>query len=188
MKKISFITSLFLLATIFFGCTKSKSTQILVEEYFKGFNNSNFSTVEKVINDSIRILEGDYTVAGSIQEFKTNFDWDQTFNPQYKIVETININNDSAEIVISKTCDRINFLLDTAILCKIKLDFVDNKITKVNTVEYLKFDFVKWQQRRDSLVAWADIHHPELKGFANDMTVAGAQNYKKAIDYYINEK
>ena len=49
-------------------------------------------------------------------------------------------------------------------------------------------DLEKWIPRRDSLSTWVDRNHPEIKGFVNDMTPFGAQNYLKAIDLFRNKK
>ena len=49
--------------------------------------------------------------------------------------------------------------------------------------EYITFDFVKWQQRRDSLISWIDKNQPELSDFIHDQTIKGGQNYLTAIDF-----
>jgi hypothetical protein len=145
-----------------------------------------FSNVLKCVDDSILISEFDYILANSINDLRTNFQWDSVFNPHYEIVE-LTIIDKNMEALISKTCRRIRFLHDSAIVYKVNIDFENDKIKKMKTFDYKVFNFEKWQARRDTLVSWIDKNHPEISGFLTNQTLKGAQNYLEAIDLYASE-
>lgn len=172
--------------TFLFSCKFSNdkfTPEQVVKEYFKGLNNHGFNEISPYIADSIMTLEGDYLLSRTFDEFYVLFQWDSVFLPHYELIEIKTVNN-KVEATVSKTCKRIQYLHDTAIVYKVMVDVADNQIVSVQTNEYIVFDFEKWQTNRDTLVAWIDNHHPDLSGFVNDQTTTGAQNYLKAIDLF----
>jgi len=154
-----------------------------VKDFYKGLNNDDFESISNLISDNIRITEGTYNLTNSKASFYTQFQWDSVFTPQYEIVE-ISDYEYGIEATISKECQRILFLMDTAMVYKVKINFRDDKIIRMNTEEYISLDFNKWQNNLDELLEWMKEDHPELIGSQNDLTLAGAQNYLKAINLF----
>ena len=75
-------------------------------------------------------------------------------------------------------------------LNKADIDEISNYISDTIKVEEMNFllsdnmDFRKWEARRDTLIFWINIHHPDLNGFDITQTIQGGQNYLKAIELY----
>lgn len=189
-----FIKSIFLLIMCMcFSCannavTKEKlSNKQIIENYYDARNNKDISKINALISDSLLWIDLNYTIARNKTEFYENFKWDSVFQSQHKIIDFDSISENVVEISFTKICKRIKFLHDSATVSRQTISIVDNKIAKINTTEYLVFDFEKWQSRRDSLNNWVKENHPELNGFVNDITNAGAQNYMKAIELYEQE-
>jgi apolipoprotein N-acyltransferase len=176
-KGFSIITMLGII-TITYSCNSGSaqlSDKQIVVEYYAGLNSNDFNEVKGYLSDSIVTLEGDYVVTQSIDDYYTYFQWDSVFAPSYQLVDLQQMDNRFIATV-NKSCKRIEFLLDTAISYKVEV-FVDNgKIYKLQTNNYLVFDFEKWQTRRDSLTQWIETNQPHLSGFVNDMTKEGAKN------------
>lgn len=168
------------------SCKNSTHEQIF-RQYINGFNSGNYELIDEIVDDSIRIFEGDYQITSSKQELRTHFEWDKVFKPKYGINEIIAINESQSEFIVSKYCQRIEYLHDTAIVYKIAVIFNNEKIQEIKTTDYLIFDFEKWQNRRDTLVKWIDIHYPDLNNFINEQTQDGANNYLNAIELFRNQ-
>jgi hypothetical protein len=165
---------------------KTKTEVDIVKEYYNSVNVLNFTGILKIVDDSIIRTEGDFLLSAGKTDLYRMFQWDSVFGPKYKIIE---LSQDSSlvSVMFSKTCKRIEFLHDTVTVCRSLFAFDKGKISSINTTEYILFDFKKWQSRRDTLVEWIDKNHPELNGFVFDQTKEGAENYLKAIDYFINK-
>ncbi|MCF8366525.1 MAG: hypothetical protein K9H16_12130 [Bacteroidales bacterium] len=163
--------------------TKETSHQRILIQYLEAYNNFDLEKAAFFIHDSIVVSENEFIQTTGKTEWLTQSQWDFAFIPEYSIIETKAVDG-NLEATIEKTCKRIKFLNDSAIISKSLIKFLDGKISGIHIHEYVKFDFEKWQSRRDSLVAWIDINHPELSGFIYDQTKSGAEKYLKAIDYY----
>jgi len=175
---------------LFMSCQTGEETgnrSKIMNDYFIQLNNSNLNKASTHIHDSIIVSEFEFTQARTKNEWFTQFKWDSVFNPSYKILEMNEVDG-KVEMIVSKECERIRFLHDSAIIYKVRYAFLDGKIKNEETYEFLVFDFKKWQGRRDSLVAWIDKKHPELSGFIYDQTIEGGQKYLNAISFYENEK
>ncbi len=135
------------------------------------------------MEDSIQITEMNYVLTKNRNEFNRQFLWESAFEPQYKIID-IRETSFGATAKITKTDKRIDFLQDSAIIYKIEARFSDNLISHIKLTEYVQFNYAKWQARRNSLIEWTKIHHPELPAFVNDMTPQGAKNYVKVLGLY----
>lgn len=166
---------------------KQVDNQQIIRDFYLELNNSNLTRASTYLHDSIIVSEAQFTQAETKDEWFTQFKWDSVFNPTYKILE-LKETDGKVEVIVSKECERIRFLHDSATIYKVEYEFLDGKIKKDNTFEYVVFDFEKWQSRRDSLLAWIDLNHPELPDFIFDQTIEGGQNYLKAIEFYENEK
>lgn len=166
---------------------KQAGNSQIIKDFYLELNNSNLNRASAYIHDGIIVSEFQFIQVKSKDEWFTQFKWDSVFNPTYKILELIEADG-KVEVIISKECERIRFLHDSATIYKVEYEFLDGKIKKDSIFEYLVFDFKKWQSRRGSLVAWANLNHPELPDFIFDQTIEGGQNYMKAIEFYEDEK
>ena len=183
---------LFVVACQILLSCKSSSDNLKPEEvvvgYINGLNESSFKQIEPYISDSLLTMEGDFVLTQSSEEYKIHFQWDSVFSPEYNIINSKKISDNSIEVILSKTCDRIKYLHDTATVYTAIFDLDNNHIIKINNTALIYFDTLKWSNRRDTLVAWVKKHHPELDGFIYDQTLVGAQNYLKAIELYHDKK
>lgn len=185
MQRLTFL----LLISILVSCGNNHETNSekeLVKNYYDLTNQSDFLGISNIVTDSIIHIEGDFILSEGKKDLYRMFQWDSVFEPQYEILE---LSQDSSlvSVVFSKTCKRIKFLHDTATVSKSLFAFDNEKIASINTVEYILFDYNKWQSRRDTLVAWIDKNHPELNGFIFDQSLLGAKDYLKAIELYQNQ-
>ncbi|MBN2664588.1 MAG: hypothetical protein JXR68_13145 [Bacteroidales bacterium] len=180
---------LFIFSILFlFACGESEkktTPEEIIEKYYSGLNEANFNVFSEYLSDSIIFQETDFVLASNKEEFKTNFDWDVTFEPKYEILEIKNI-DDKYEVTLSKNCKRIELLQDTVMVYKTIFDISNEKIDKIVISEFVLVNFELWMQRRDSLENWINENHPELSGFVFDQTQEGAENYLKAINLFEN--
>lgn len=170
-----------------FNCKSSSdilNPEKIVADYIHGLNESNFEYIKPLISDSLTTMEGGFVLTKNSKEYYTHFQWDSVFSPKYIIVESKRISDNSVDVTLSKKCERIKYLHDTATVYRAKIDFANNNIIKIDNFELVVFDTLKWESRRDTLVAWIKINHPELDGYIYDQTPNGAQNYLKAIKLY----
>ena len=186
LKKILIVVGLIILTI---SCTSSQSCshERIINDYFNGLNSGDFNFISTCVADSIMTTEMDFVLTRNLQDLYKQFQWDSVFRPNYSL---ISLKQDSFGYIatISKTCKRIEFLQDSAMIYDTRIIFKNDKIVKIATIDYKFMDLEKWIPRRDSLSTWVDRNHPEIKGFVNDMTPFGAQNYLKAIDLFRNEK
>lgn len=186
------LKSCFLLGLLFLfaSCQNEKKTrdhQQIIEDYFAELNRSNITEASKFVSPNILVSEFEFIQVINKEDWFRQFRWDSIFNPNYKILE-ISESEEKVEATISKECQRIRYLHDGPTIYKVSFEFRNDMISKDHTFEYLKFDFEKWQSRRDSLVSWIDDNHPELSGFIYDQTVKGGQDYLFAIELYQKAK
>jgi hypothetical protein len=157
----------------------------IVAGYISALNSGNFEQVSTYLNDSIRTEELYFLLSNNLEDYHTLFQWDSVFNPHYEIIDIQELEK-GVQLTLSKECKRILFLNDTALITRSMVEFSEGKITRFQTFEHLNLDFSKWESRRDTLIAWIGIHHPNLNGFDITQTVDGGQNYLKAIELYRN--
>lgn len=181
-KKIAVIV-LFFSLTFCLCQDLSLQNETLVNNYFLALNESNLIKASTYLSDSITMLEGDFILTKSIKDFQIHFLWDSVFEPHYEIIELTTL-DENMEAIISKTCKRIKFLHDSAIVYKVSIDFDGKKISRMETFDYKVFDFAKWQAMRDTLIIWVDKNHPELSGFHTNQTSKGAEDYLEAIELF----
>lgn len=184
--RISIFVLSFLCLTV--GCNTYKmSPQETVTQYYQARDAGDFKKLMSCVADSITIIEGDYIMPYNHDEFNEVFRWDSIFQPSYEIVSMEESGNQIiASVAISSL--RNNFLKNKRMTCKYRLSFISQKINKVQSLDCTEVDWKAWQMQVDSLVDWIDEMHPELNGFIHDMSMNGAINYMKAIDYYQIEK
>ena len=182
--RVYLLLIIFGLIPILFSCSSKQNNverEQLVRDYFHGFSTGNYNLISNSTCDSIKISEKGYVIVQARNDFYRHFQWDSVFKPKYKILD-LKVGDSTAVGVISKSCKRIQFLQDSALICNISIFFDESKISEIQTTEYVFLDTLKWQPRRDNLISLVDKNHPELSGFICDISVKGAQNYIKAID------
>jgi len=185
LKMYKFLLSSLLLLIVLACNTnnKERTHEQLIHDYFHGLNTLDFALVSNCVTDSMENREMEFIISHSQEEMYELFQWDSIFNPTLTISDIV-INENKAQLTMTKTCPRIRFLQDSATVCVVHMEFEDHLISKIETTEYLYFDVPTWSSRRDTLVSWVDQHHPELTGFIYDISANGAQNYLKAIKLY----
>lgn len=169
-----------------FSCTSSNDNlpnERIVEGYISALNKADINEISNYISDTVKVEELEYLLSDNVDDFRRMFQWDSVFNPHFELIDFQELDQ-GVQITLSKQCNRILFLLDTALITKSKFEFSEGKITRIQTYDFLNMDFDKWEARRDTLISWINIHHPNLNGFAITQTIQGGQNYLKAIELY----
>lgn len=151
--------------------------------YYEAFNISDYNQVKDLINDSITIIEGDYTMGYTHSTFYEHFKWDSVFRPTNKVIDIQESGNDIIATVEVHS-PRFEFLKNNPLTCKHKISFEGSKLTKLENLDCIDADWSVWEKERDSLVNWIKRNHPELDGFIHGQTMNGAINYLKAIELY----
>lgn len=177
--------TLFMLICIFVGCKENAiSTEQTVTRYFKAFHEGDYETIKTVINDSITLIAGDYTMPFDHKSFYEHFKWDSVFKPTYKILDLEKKDYEHIIVTISSSSRRYKFLKNNPLISKFDISLSDSKISKILDLGGVGTDWNVWIKERDSLENWIKIHHPKLDGFLYDMSVKGGLDYLKAIELY----
>ena len=183
---------LLLLTIALFSCKNSEKKidkLKIAEAYYQVLNHSNVSGIEPLLTDSLLTKETqyDYEQNFSLKEYVEWLKWDSVFDPKYKILE-IEQENGIVKAKISKIDKRIAFLHEEPIITNQVIRFHNDRITSIETTEYVIFKDSTFVENRDKLLDWIDRNHPELKGFIYDQTKIGGIKYLKAIELYKNRK
>ena len=166
-------------------CNSSNSDTYLetVESYYEAINTSNFDQIRSVLADSITLIEGGYIEPLSIEDFYARFQWDSVFTPSTTLSD-LRSEGDNVFVIVSTSSPRFAFLRHDPLTCETIFGFASDKIRSLETGACPGSDWPAWEARRDSMVAWIDVHHQELSGFLHDRTKVGAERYLKAIALY----
>lgn len=154
-----------------------------VKQYYNAFDSGNFNALNAIINDSITIVSGDFATHYNHDSFHVFFKWDSIFKPSYQILDLEEKNTDVIVTITQKNI-RNEFLKNNPLKFKVKVTFENEKISRIEELEYIDVNWNDWTQKRDSLENWVELNHQTLNGFINDMTMKGAINYIKAIELY----
>lgn len=159
----------------------------LVKKYFKHLNHPKTFNTITLFTDSLWTKEGDYEQIYSLNEYQDWLKWDAIFEPTYKILQIKQ--EDSIVIVnVSKIDKRISFLHGEPIITKQLFQFNHDKISSIETYEYINFKEAIFIQNRNMLLSWVEENHPELNGFLYDQSEKGATKYLNAIHLFNNRK
>ncbi len=180
-----YLVALLILVSSCQSFTHKNSFDRTIRLYIHALNTSDHKALSEIITDSITLKEQDLVICEGKQQFYTIFQWDSVFNPHYTLMK-ITHDDKCAIATIAKTCDRIQFLQDTAFVSNVMFELVEEKIEFINTTEYISYNDERWNKNRSNLINWIKKNHPELDGFLIDQTKAGAENYQKAIKLYQN--
>lgn len=182
----------FLLAIGFISCKRSEKEIDKLEiakKYYKVLDNSDDSEIAALLTDSLltKETESGYEQTFSLKEYVEWLKWDSTFDPTYEILQ-IEQEDEIVKARVSKIDKRILFLHEKPIVTNQIIRFDNDKIIGIETTEYVLFNDSIFVKNRNGLLSWVDENHPDLNGFINDQTKAGAIKYLKAIELYQNRK
>jgi hypothetical protein len=183
LRIVLFVSLLFMLSCK--GLEDPISQKRIIEGYITALNTGNFEQVSKFLSDSLRTEEGEVLLLDKLEDYRIQFQWDSVFKAHYKLLDIQEIDS-GLQVTLSKACSRILYLNDSALLTRNRIEFSEGKISRIQVYDYLNMNFSLWESRRDTLVAWISVNHPELIGFEITQTIQGGQNYLKAIDLYTN--
>lgn len=168
---------------------KNKETSKLeiAKQYYKALDQSDGSGMRILLGDSIVIRENadNYEERFSQKGYMVWLEWDSVFDPTYEILQ-IEQEGEIVKAKISKIDKRILFLHEEPMVWNEIVRFDNNKIIKVERIEYEVFNVEKFLKNRDGLVSWIDENHPELSGFLFPQTKSTGIKYLKAIELYKN--
>lgn len=181
MKYLSIAFFIFL----FVSCNKKVDLIETTKAFYSACNEYNFDKINELTYDTISIIDGTFRADYDKKAYKIIFQWDSTFNPQYNI-EYIEQSNADIFVKLSTSSKRFEFLGNNPLVTTHKISFQDNKIRTIELTEYVETDFKIWVEKRDTVVNWIRVNHPELDGFIFDMTKQGAENYRTAINLFNN--
>tara|TARA_R110002050_G_scaffold109796_3_gene221140 strand:- start:11874 stop:12458 length:585 start_codon:yes stop_codon:yes gene_type:complete len=168
---------------------KETSKLEIAKQYYKALDNSDGSRMLTLLGDSIVIRENadNYEERFSQKGYTVWLAWDSVFEPTYKILE-IEQENEVVKAKISKIDKRLFFLTEEPMVWNEIIRFENNKIIKVEKIEYEVFNVTKFLKNREELVNWIDENHSQLSGFLYPQTKSKGMNYLKAIELYRNQK
>ncbi|MFD0797917.1 hypothetical protein ACFQZJ_10625 [Maribacter chungangensis] len=173
---------------LYLGCSKNPSTEAAqIRAYYEGFKQSDYSKVKSTLSDSLISVAGDFTMRYSRESFYEKFKWDSVFRPQYTLV-SINEEGENPIATVTMNSPKLEFLQNNPMTCRYTVYFKEGKIARLVELDCPTANWEMWAKRRDSLVGWTKINHPELGGFINDLTLQGAIDYMNAIDLYKRRK
>ena len=126
-------------------------------------------------------------MAYSKEGFHEHFKWDSVFNPSYQLVK-IEPKEDQYVTEISVSSSRFKFLNNDPLISKQRFYFKSGQINRIENVGFIGTDWQQWTAQKEALIGWIAIHHPELDGFINDLTMQGGIDYLQAIKLYHNRE
>ena len=185
-------TILFLVISLlgFISCKDSKGETDLIyitEKYFEVLDESDTSEIESLLKDTLITRENEYNYEQkfSKKEYVEWLKWDSIFQPTYKIIE-IEREDDIVKVQISKTDKRISFLHKEPIVTNQILRFDKDKISRIETVEYVVYNDSLWVENRGHFLEWVNNNYPDMNGVIYDQTKTGGIKYLELIRLYEN--
>ncbi len=175
----------YVIALSFYSCNTHFSNDEIVINYYSSLNEGSFDLVRDYTADSLYFIEGNQTLEHSRESFYQYFQWDSVFQPKYQVL-SMNTGNDIIKVRLKTNSNRLKFLENDPLITEQQVHISDQKITKIEFTNYENVDWDRWSAKRDSLISWIKVHHPEHPEFIYDLTKTGAENYLKAIDLFQN--
>ncbi len=170
------------------GCSNPKPNHLkLVADYYDAWNASDYNQIKALIADSLTTSEGEYLTTFSHASFHEHFKWDSVFQTRYELVK-VDTTNNQVMATVSSTSLRFAFLKNNPLTCSSRISFKGGKISRIEYLDCENADWTVWTKEVDTLVAWIKKNHPELDGFIHDLTMQGAINYLKAIEFYEQQR
>ncbi|EPR71726.1 hypothetical protein ADIWIN_3173 [Winogradskyella psychrotolerans RS-3] len=177
-----------LIVLVFTNCADKPSTESeQITAYYKGYINSDYEQIKKVLSDSLTTVFGDYITTYSHQSYYEQFKWDSIFKPVYKL-DALKYEEGQFIATVSIRSLKLEFLKNTPMTCRYQFQFIAGKISRIEELDCNSVDWNVWQNEVDTLVNWIKINHPEMDGFIHDLSMQGAIDYLKAIELYKNRE
>ena len=188
--KMRFNVFFILFLLVVFSCIDSNEETGLIEvtkRYYKGLDKSDTSGIEPILSDTIVTRENEYNYEQefSKKEYIEWMKWDSVFQPTYKIIG-FEQENDIVKVQISKTDKRISFLHKEPIITNQIVRFDKDKISHIETVEYVVYNDYLWVENRGHFLEWVNNNYPEMNGVIYDQTKTGGIKYLELIQLYEN--
>jgi hypothetical protein len=157
----------------------------ITKKYYEVLGESDTSEIKFLIKDTLTTRENEYNYEQSFskKEYVEWMRWDSIFQPTYKIIE-IEQEDNLVKVQISKTDKRISFLHKEPIVTNHIVRFDKDKITHIETVEYVVYNDSLFVQNRGYFLEWVNKNHPEMNGFIYDQTKTGGLKYLELIKLY----
>jgi len=179
MRKIHILFILGLLIS----CSQADNEQVF-RNYIDAYYHHGFEDISEFLADTVTIADiDDYQKIYSKEEFRVFYQWDSVFKPDYKLI-SLTSTDSIVDVIQTVSSERLVFLGNNPLKTRKRVYFNNGLITRIENQEYLNVDWEVWIARRDSLVKWVDLNHPELNGFIYDMTKEGAEDYQKAMELF----
>ncbi len=159
---------------------------VIAKNYYAVLNHTDAMDIATLLGDSIVIRESEdnYEERKSKKDYINWWQWESVFEPTYKVQQLAKVDG-TVKATVWKFDKRLSFLHDEPVIWTEIIYFDDNnKISKVDRINYEVFDGAKFVYNRDPFVQWIAKNHPELDGFIYDQTKAGGINYLKAMELY----
>ena len=182
------ILSLLVLSGVISCKTSEKEIEKLeiAKKYYTALDSSDSSAITLLLTDSLVTKEAEYEQTFFMKDYVEWLKWDAVFDPKYEILQ-IEQEDEIVKAKISKIDKRISFLHQEPIVTNQIIRFDHDRITSIETTEYVTFNDSTFVKNRDGLVNWIKENHPELNGFIHDQTETGGLKYLKAIELYKNK-
>lgn len=187
------IIILSLLLTIAFISCKNSDKEIdkleIAKQYYKALDTSDTTAIALLLTDILLTKETQYKYEQTFsqKEYVEWVKWDAVFDPTYKILQ-IEQEDGIVKAKISKIDKRIAFLHQEPIVTNQIILFQGDKISSIETTDYVVFNDASFVKNREALLSWIAENHPEMNKFIHDQTEVGGKNYLEAIELYKNRK
>ena len=179
---------LLLITAISCNSSREKNTdENLIHEFFHFLNGSEIFKALELVDENVKVTDGEFEIAKSKEELYGLLQWDSVFHPNFEIL-ALTQEDSSFMITMRKSCYRISFLNESPIEYIFEIQFHEDLISKMSTIKYTRADFDLWGKKMEKLVKWAEETHPEWKGFQRDLTKEGAIIFSRAIEQYSLDK
>lgn len=186
---------LLLSIVVFIGILSCKDTTTKINpmdiatSYYKALDASDTTAIAQVLTDSLLTKETQYNYEQTFSRsaYIEWVKWDAVFEPTYEILQ-IEQEGDIVKAKISKMDKRIAFLHKEPIVTNQTIRFDNDKISSIETTDYMVFNDATFVKNRETLLSWIAENHPEMNTFINDQTEAGGKNYLKAMELYTNRE
>ena len=165
------------------SCSSDCDKICIAEQYYQILNNPDYNKASVLISDSLLTTEGDYRKTFSNKNYIELLKWDAVFKPEYKVLK-IKKEGETVKTTVSQTSKRILFLHGTPVIYNQIFKFKGDRISSVETPDYVVFNDSVFISNREKLLIWVRKNHPEINDFIYDQTEIGGLNYLKAINLY----
>ncbi|TVZ51868.1 hypothetical protein [Dokdonia sp. Hel_I_53] len=184
MKLVGFITFIILC----FSCkhkTELTDHSAISKHYYMALNEGETKEeVASLLSTTLINIQGADTARYTQETYKDWIAWDRLFEPTYKVISSVNIDDHRVKIKIEKNDKRIGFLNEEPVVYTEIHTFENQKLSRIELQDYQVFNDSLWIAKRTMLTSYIKENHPELDGFIIDQTADGAKKYLAALTNY----